>query len=117
MRFPVKTLMALSSLLLCSTANAQTIGYGNVTCAQFAKDYAASANSEIVYYAWGEGFMSAANTANLALKLPTRALTEGEAAGKSNLAALRSYCDGHPSEPYERAVMHLYLSLPVLKPK
>jgi hypothetical protein len=115
MRFPVKTLMALSSLLLCSTANAQMIGYGNATCAQFAKDYAASTNSEIVYYAWGEGFMSAVNTANLALKLPTRALTAGEDAGKSNLAALRSYCDGHPSEPYERAVMHLYLSLPVKK--
>jgi hypothetical protein len=87
------------------------MGIGLATCAQFAKAYEDSPKAaESFWFNWGQGYMSGLN------------VNQQRTTGKSqDLRAwsiddqkktIRNYCDIHPLETYEYAVLYLYQQLP-----
>jgi hypothetical protein len=113
--------VAVSAVALCGCAGASQYkpgatqqdlagaGAGGVTCAEFAKAYAAAPQvTEDLYYSWALGFMTGLNTEN-----PDNLFAVLNATSQHNeTSAIRDYCDAHPQAKYIDAVLDLYLSMP-----
>ena len=102
------SLLSVSSASVAQTA--LTMGAGESTCAEFGQHYQRAVDIEGTYFDWAQGYMSGMNTMFALLKRPTRDLHAMPTS--EQMTALRHYCDDHPLEEYEAAVVSLYYSLP-----
>lgn len=112
--------MSLILLVVGPAAQAKDVGIvmgmGANSCAEFAEQYRANPKqTEIVYFFWAQGFMSAWNLANLSAKQPHRDLAAWQI-GDQQLK-LRKFCNDKPLATFLEAVESLYKSLPELPPQ
>lgn len=106
--FPI--LLALS--LPAAAEDAASIGPGNLSCAEFARMYANDPEqTEMVFYAWAEGYMTGLNMALLKITGDSQNLT-----GKSGISGqkqeIRQFCNSQPLANYQQAVNSIYDALP-----
>jgi hypothetical protein len=95
---------------------AQAFGFGNSSCADFAKAYAKNpAGAETLYFVWAQGFITGINLAAILDHKPYHTMEPGEAAMKDYMASIRAYCNAHPLASYALAVADLYGTLPVVR--
>jgi hypothetical protein len=111
----MRTIIALAMILTASAANAQeafaSMGVGSQSCGQFAQHYQQDVDSELYYFSWAQGFMTAANISLMRDQHRYRDL-----AGRSTIdqrASIRSYCNDHPLSNFADAVIALFITLPV----
>jgi hypothetical protein len=100
-------------LVQATSAGAEfaTLGPGSLSCSRFAAAYRDNPETmDNLFYAWAEGFMSGANIAKRGTYRDLAAMQVND-----QKAYLRRYCDEHPLQDYLRAVMELYLALPLKK--
>jgi hypothetical protein len=107
---------ALTFLLLgTATGLAYPIqGPGATSCAEFAKMFQADpATTEIMFYSWAQGFMSAVN---ISAKANNRPMKELAGVMVDQERFLRTYCANNPLKNYMDGIMKLYEKLPVSAP-
>ena len=117
----MRTIIALAMILMAGVANAQqqddpfqTMGPGANTCGEFAQDVRQNTDSQLIYFPWAQGYMSALNDVAAAAQQGDT-VTYRNLHGWSTsdqLAYLRSYCNQHPSGNYADGVRSLFASLP-----
>lgn len=109
-----RTLSALFFMVATADVVAQTpviAGPGIISCAEFAEGYRRDPRpTEIQFFAWAQGFMSAINVPKRLRNEPTRNLMG--IATASQKQRLRAFCDQRPLSEFGQAVMSLYESLP-----
>ena len=104
--------LAILSGISPTSAQNQNFGLGVNSCAEFARNYAASPQLiEDAYFVWATGFMSGLNLDAIAFGRPHRIFNPTDTATYKLL--IRSYCDAHPLVAYAQAVAVLYKGLPV----
>lgn len=102
----------LCFLMLTFPALGQNFGLGTNSCAQFAKDYAATTETaENFYFTWAQGFMSALNLNAITENRPYRDV--GAIGMTEQKSAIRSYCNLHPLASFVEAVFSEYENLPL----
>jgi len=115
----MRQLFVLALLVWCSApARSEPMamaGVGSVTCSKFAQDFRRSTDTEVVYFTWAQGLMSGYNVSLLVAKDNARDLLAKPL--DEQKAYLRSYCDRHPLQDYYQAVLNMYVTLPVVRPK
>jgi hypothetical protein len=104
-------LLLASSTLACAGDSMQ-MGPGIKTCAEFEKDYAEDRLTEIAYFLWALGYMSALNLAAVGTFHQYNNL--GATSQEEQKAFLRRWCNEHPREKYREGVFALYQTLPNL---
>lgn len=109
--------IAMSALFFMVTtidAVAQTpviAGPGVISCAQFAEGYRRNPRAtEIQFFAWAQGYMSAINLPMRLRNQSTRNLMGIPTASQKQ--HLRAFCDQRPLSNFELAVRDLYENLP-----
>lgn len=109
-----RTLSALFFTIAIGDAVAQTpviAGPGVASCAEFAEGYRRTPGpTEIQFFAWAQGYMSAINLPMRLRNEPTRNLMGISTASQKQ--HLRTFCDQRPLSNFELAVRSLYESLP-----
>lgn len=110
-------LTAVLSMMSASAAERPAIelGAGAASCQQYAQSYARNPDlTDQIYFSWAQGFMTGWNVGGLG---------QGQSSYFRNLAAIpidqqhrkiREYCNQHPSADFDKAVMDLYMALPML---
>jgi hypothetical protein len=101
-----------------AVATAGTYGVGKSSCAEFAKAYTEDPDrTDEIFFSWGQGFMSGLDLGTIANNGSYR-LQDGAAIQIEPLKnQIRWYCDSHPLVPYYMAVLKVYFSFPLTKPK
>jgi hypothetical protein len=102
---------SLASASAAETLPSVSRGIGGKTCGEFAANYAKDTGTEIIWFTWAQGFMSATNYATLNFRKNIRDLS-GDI--EIQQRQIRQYCDAHPLAEYGSAVLDLYLSLPLV---
>ena len=99
-----------------SGANAQVVGLGAKSCAQFAQEYLEAPEiAEPLYFTYAQGYMSALNILMRALKNPIYDLAAWPVSRQE--ASLRNFCDRNPSAEFVFAVQNLLEALPQIPPQ
>ena len=90
--------------------HAEEMGVGLTPCTDFNKMSKGKPSTEIVFYSWAQGFISAANRSRLMQggdSANVAAMTFEEQTGR-----LRAYCKAHPLEDFMYAVADLINRMP-----
>jgi hypothetical protein len=108
-------IIATVLLLTASVANAQEahvgMGFGTLTCGEFAQHYRQSVEFENYYFTWAQGYMTAMNIGISIQKHQFRDLASRPV--NDEKTSIRLYCNNHPLAEYLSAIMDLYNSLPI----
>jgi hypothetical protein len=93
-----KTVLVGALLLSPATALSHPVqGPGAMSCAEFAKMYQADPRTEMMFYTWAQGYMSAINLAVIASHKAPRDLA-GDMTDQKR--AFRAYCADNPLKNY-----------------
>ncbi|SEG29281.1 hypothetical protein SAMN04488115_104168 [Bosea lathyri] len=115
----MRRLLSTLFLMVATGAVAQApviAGPGMVSCAEFAEAYRRNPGpTEIQFFAWAQGYMSATNEPMRVRNEPTRNLIGIPTASQKQ--RLRAFCDQRPLANFYQAVRNLYESLPENPPK
>lgn len=85
-------------------------GVGVTSCAEFGRLYlTAPENTELVFFSWGQGYMSGLNISAMGQGYMARDLA-GDVGQKKQ--EIRQYCADNPLKNYMDAVFNLYAKLP-----
>ena len=111
----MKTLLALALAATLATPvlageHAEEMGVGLTPCADFTEMSKGNPGTEIIFYSWAQGFISAANRSRLMQggdSANVAALTFEQQTGQ-----LRAYCKAHPLQEYMYAVADLINHMP-----
>ena len=113
-RMTMKLLITLALAATLATPalaeHAEEMGVGLSPCADFTKMSKGNPATELMFYSWAQGFISAANRSRL--------MQGGDSANVAAMSSdeqtsrLRSYCKAHPLEEYMYAVADLINRMP-----
>lgn len=85
-------------------------GVGVTSCAEFARLYqVAPENTELVFFSWGQGYMSGLNISAMGQGFMARDLAGDQGQQKQEI---RRYCANNPLKNYMDAVFDLYAKRP-----
>ena len=91
-------------------ANAQAVGLGARTCAQFAKEYLEAHDvAEPLYFTYTQGYMTALTMLFEVLKKPTVNLIAWPS--EQQKAHIRKFCSEHPDAAFVFAAQNLFEAL------
>ena len=90
-------------------AQAEWIGFGAYSCAEFANLYTEDPMVENTFFSWAQGFMSGLNHPFLNAKATD--LLPSSFNIDTQQSHIRHYCDQRPLVNYAEAVMNLYYTM------
>jgi hypothetical protein len=97
---------AAVSLLTTAAIAQETMGIGTYTCGRFDVDRRQTPTSEMVYFTWAQGFISATNLARGAVN--KQQINVDSISRSDQQQMIRTYCDQNPQAFYADALMDLF---------
>lgn len=109
-------ILAMTAIALAAPAaagnNAQVMGVGALTCAQFKATDRGDAARESRLFDWAQGAMTGMNSILYASQHTSRDLSGLPLQAQKD--RLRAHCDNNPDSTYYLGVLRLYNSLPLV---
>lgn len=87
------------------------VGPGSYSCQYFVEQYRKDKTAELLFFAWGQGFMSATNFVRFGITHETPIILNAISVD-DQLRIMREYCFSHLGSSYREGIMELYTRFP-----